>query len=274
MNQKKRIFITGSILAVGLIFALQAYAETVRRSNFIVRNLSCTSCLAAIEAELKGVPGTLGMDADIRSGRVVVDHLASLDYEEIGARISKLGYPATINWTATLPEQYTNRFSPQSRFNSGCSSGGCGGAAGAGAGLTAWKAAPSSGLIGRTTMQVSNLTCTSCLASIAAELRQMPGTYGMKGYLSRGVVIVDHTINLDNNRIAAAITNLGYPARILALNDIPAQKAYSAGGLDNAPQNSNPVRSGSGCNSRGPCNATAGSWQKLYNRYFSQSNTK
>ena len=271
MKQNRKIIAALSALLLGLIFTLQANADTVKRSNFIVGNLSCTSCLANIEAELKGIPGTLGMDADLRSGRVTVDHLASVDYEQVAARISNLGYPTTVDWSATVPEQYTRRFASQSRYNSGCSSGGCGSSGGSGAGLTAWQAAPSSGTISRTTLQVSNLTCTSCLAGIAAELRQMPETYGMKGYLSRGVVIVDHTSTLDNNKIAAAISNLGYPARIVALNDVPAQKALSAAGSNNSPQN--PVRAGSGCNSRGPCNATAGSWQKLYQRYFTQTDT-
>ena len=272
MKQNKKTIAALSTILLGFIFALQANADTIKRSNFIVANLSCTSCLANIEAELKSVPGTLGMAADLRSGRVTVDHLASVDYEQIAARISKLGYPATVDWTANVPEQYTRRFAPQSRYNSGCSSGGCGGSRGSGAGLTVWKAPPSSGSISRTTLQVNNLTCTTCLNNIAAELRQLPDTYGMKGYLSRGVVIVDHTSTMDNKKIAAAISNLGYPARIVALNDVPAQKSLSAAGSNNSPQK--PVRTGSGCNSRGPCNATAGSWQKLYNRYFSQTNPK
>jgi copper chaperone CopZ len=271
MKQNKKIIAALSTILLGLIFVLQANADTVKRSNFIVTNLSCTSCLANIEAELKSVPGTLGMDADLRSGRVTVDHLDSVDYEQIAARISKLGYPATVDWTANVPEQYTRRFAPQSRYNSGCSSGGCGSGV-TGDGLTAWRTAPTTGLISRTTLQASNLSCTSCLNNIAAELRQMPDTYGMKGYLSRGVIIVDHISTLDNKKIAEAISNLGYPARIVALNDVPAQKAFSASGRDVSQQNTNPVRAGSGCNSRGPCNATAGSWQKLYNRYFSQTN--
>ena len=126
MNQNKKIITVLSTLLLGLIFALQANSTTVQRSNFIVDNLSCTSCLATIETELKGVPGTLGMDADIRSGRVTVDHLSTLDDEQIAATISKLGYPATVDWTATVPEQNTRRFTRQSSFGSGCSSGGCG----------------------------------------------------------------------------------------------------------------------------------------------------
>ncbi len=273
MNQIKKFnFVVLGLLLLGLAFAVSASATTVKRSNFIVNNLSCTSCLATIEAELKGVPGALGMDADLRQGRVTVDHLSSLDYDQIAAVISKLGYPAAMEWTATLPDQYTNRFAEQSRYRSGCSSGGCGTSPGSTAGPTAWKAAPAAGTVSRTTMQVSNLSCTSCLSNIAAELSKLSDTYGMNGYLSRGIVIVDHTDTLESNRIAAIISGLGYPARVMAVNEVPAQKAFTTSSTPGTP--GRPVRTGGGCNSKGPCNATSASWQKLYKRYFTQTNSQ
>jgi len=271
-NQNKKITVALSSLLLSLFLVAHVFAETVQRSSYIVSNLSCTSCLATIEAELKGMPGTLGMDADLRSGRVTVDHLSSLNYEQIAASISNLGYPAEADWTATVPEQNTKRFAQQSKYSSGCSSGGCGSAGGAGAGPTAWKAAPATGTVSRTTLQVSNLSCTSCLNNIATELKKLSDTYGMNGILSRGIVIVDHTGALEANRIAAIISGLGYPATALATNEVPAQKAFSA-----APQNGSStqvVRSGGGCNSKGPCNATSASWQKLYNRYITKTNSK
>jgi len=272
MDQNKKIITTLSSLLLGLLFVAYANATTVQRSNFIVSNLSCTSCLATIEAELKGVPGTLGMNADIRTGRVTVDHLSSLDYEQIAQTISNLGYPATADWTATVPEQYTKKFAQQSPYSSGCSSGGCGSSSGAGAGPTAWKTAPGTGSVSRTTMQVSNLSCTSCLSNIAAELSKLSDTYGMNGYLSRGIVLVDHEASLENSRIAAIISGLGYPARVVSTNEIPAQKAFTA--IPNNSSTNPSVRSGGGCGSKGPCNATSASWQKLYNRYFTQTNSK
>ena len=268
MNLKNSIITTLSLLLVILFFTFQANSATVQRSNFIVNNLSCTSCLASIEAELKGMEGALGMDADLRTGRVTVDHLSSLNYERIGAAITNLGYPAEMEWTATLPEQNTNRFAEQSRYRSGCSSGGCGVSGGAGGGQTAWKAAPASGTVTRTTLQVSKLSCSSCLNNIARELSNIEETYGMKGYLNRGVVIVDHVNTFDNSKIAAAVSGLGYPARVVAANEIPAQSAFAS------TPNSGASRSGTGCSGRGPCNATAASWQKLYQRYFTQTNAK
>jgi len=268
----KKIIAGFSFLLMSLFLVAQANTATVQRSNFTVGNLSCTSCLATIEAELKGMPGALGMNADLRQGRVTVDHLSSLDYEQIATAISSLGYPATMEWTATVSDKYTNKFAQQSNYRSGCSSGGCGTSGGAGAGQTAWKAAPATGTISRTTLQVSNLSCTSCLNNIAEELQKISETYGMNSYLNKGAVIVDHASTYDNNKIATAISGLGYPARIVSTNEIPAQKAFSA-----APNNSSPnqvVRSGAGCNTKGPCNATSASWQKLYQRYFTQTNSK
>ena len=212
------------------------------------------------------------MNADLRQGRVTVDHQSSLSYEQIASTITNLGYPASMEWTATLPEQNTNRFAQKSNYRSGCSSGGCGTSSGAGAGQTAWKASPATGTISRTTLQVSNLSCTSCLNNIAAELQTIPETYGMNSYLSRGVVIVDHASTYDNNKIATAISGLGYPARVVSTNEIPTQKAFST--VANSGSPNQVARSGSGCNSKGPCNATSASWQKLYNRYFTQTNSK
>lgn len=267
MKQNKKIIIVLSTFLLGLFITIKAGAATVQRSNFIVGNLACTSCLATIEAELKTVPGTLGMEADLQAGRITIDHLSTLSCDQIADRISKLGYPATVDWTATVPDQYIKRFTQQNRLNSNCSSGGCSSQSGTEAGFTAWNEAPASGVVSRTTLQVRDLTCTSCLANIAAELRQIPETYGMKGYLSRGVIIVDHATSLDNKKIAAIISKLGYPARIMALNEIPSQKAYAAGFNSNIPNQA--TTSGYSCNSRGPCNATAASWQELYRRYIS-----
>lgn len=271
-HQNKKIILALSSLVLSLFMVTHAYAVDVRRSNFIVGNLSCTSCLATIEAELKGLPGTIGMDADLQKGRVTVDHQPELDSEKIALAITNVGYPAELDWTATVPDQNDTRYLQRSRYSSGCSSGGCGSSGGAGNDSTAWKAAPATGTISRTTLQVNNLSCGSCLNTIAEELSKLSETYGMKGYLSRGIVIVDHTDTLETSRIAAIISDLGYPARAIASDKVPAQKAFSA-----TPGNrpSNQIRrSGTGCNSNGPCNATAASWQKLYKRYFTQTNSK
>ena len=272
MNNLKRSVIALTILLAAALLVSGAQAAGVQRTSFIVNNLSCSSCLATIEAELKGLPGTIGMDANLQQGRVTVDHQPELDSEKIALVITNVGYPAEVNWTATVPDQNVTRYQQRSKYSSGCSSGGCGSSGGAGTNPTVWKAAPTDGTIIRTTLQVSNLSCTSCLNTIAGELSKLSETYGMNGYLSRGIVIVDHADTLETSRIAAIISDLGYPARTVASNEVPSRKAFSATS-QNKP--SNQIRpSGSGCNSKNPCNATSTSWQKLYNRYFTQTNSK
>lgn len=272
MNNLKRSVIALTILLAAALLVSGVQAAGVQRTSYIVNNLSCSSCLATIEAELKGLPGTIGMDANLQKSRVTVDHQPELDSEKIALAITNAGYPAEVDWTATVPDQNVNRYQQRSKFSSGCSSGGCGSSGGTGAGPTAWKTAPTGGTIIRTTLQVGNLSCTSCLNNIAGELSKLSETYGMNGYLSRGVVIVDHADTLETSRIAATISDLGYPARAVASNEVPAQKAFSA-----TPQNrpSNQIIPGGiGCDSKGPCNATSASWKKLYNRYFTQTNSK
>lgn len=270
MKQEKIITTYLALMLLSLFLVVQAQAAEVKRTNFTVSNLSCTSCLATIEAELKGVPGTLGMSADIQQGRVTVDHLASLDYGQISTIISGLGYPTSMEWTATVPEKYTKRFAAKSPYRSGCSSVGCGIAGGSGVGPTSWKTPPTAGTLNRTTLRVANLSCTSCLSNIAAELGKLTTTYGMNSYLSRGMVIVDHAAGLESSRIAAIISDLGYPAKAVDTATIPAQKAYRA----STSPGGRAVRTGIGCNSNGPCGATSASWKKVYKRYISKTEAK
>jgi copper chaperone CopZ len=272
INNWKRLAITLTNLLMAAMLVSGVQAAGVQRTSYIVSNLSCSSCLATIEAELKGLSGTIGMDADLQQGRVIVDHQPELDNEKIALAITNVGYPAEVDWTATVPDKNVTRYQQRSEYSSGCSSGGCGSSGGPGTGPSVWKAAPATGAISRTTLQVSNLSCTSCLNNIAAELGKLSDTYGMNGYLSRGIVIVDHTNTLETSRIAAIISNLGYPANVVSTNEIQVQKAFSAAPPNKSPNQIRPR--GSGCNSKGPCNATSASWQKLYNRYFSKANSK
>ena len=272
MNNWKRLTITLTNLLVAVMLVSGAQAAGVQRTSYIVSNLSCSSCLATIEAELKGLSGTIGMDANLQQGRVVVDHQPELDYEKIASAITNVGYPAKVDWTGTVPDQNVTRYPQRSKYSSGCSSGGCGSSGGTGAGPSVWKAAPANGTISRTTLQVSNLSCTSCLNNIAAEMSKLSDTYGMNGYLSRGIVIVDHTNALESSRIAAFISGLGYPSRVAATNEVPAQKAFTTNPNNGSAKQG--VRRGGGCGKKGPCNATSASWQKLYKRYFTQTNAK
>jgi copper chaperone CopZ len=269
MHKRKRLEIALTSLLVAALLVSEAHAAGVQRTSYLVSNLSCSSCLATIEAELKGLPGTIGMDADLQRGRVTVDHQPELGYERIASTITNVGYPAKVNWTATVPNKYAIRYSANSRFSSGCGSGGCGVTGSVGNGVAVWNTKiPVNQAVNRTTFQVSNLSCTSCLANIEEKLKTMPQTIGMNGYLRKGVVIVDHQAELNGNNIAAAITTLGYPAKVVSTSKIPAQKALAARTKSGARR----TLAGSVCNSRrGPCNASSASWKNLYNKFVKKT---
>lgn len=80
-------------------------AAEISRTKLKVENLSCSSCLYAINSELQQQEGMVAMDADLGQGLVVVDHVAPLDREKIATVITNLGYPATVLESVVLTEE-------------------------------------------------------------------------------------------------------------------------------------------------------------------------
>ena len=108
-------------------------------------------------------------------------------------------------------------------------------------------AAKNSGPVNRkdlleTTLEVSRLSCGSCLATIEAELRKYDGMVDMQGDLFKGQVTVAHTVALAPEKIATVISELGYPAKVLL------SQAASATGIVTVPGN----RGSAGCSGCGP----------------------
>ena len=94
-----------------------------------------------------------------------------------------------------------------------------------------YVAAKNSGTVDRkdlleTTLEVSRLSCGSCLATIEAELRKYDGMVDMQSDLFKGQVTVAHTVALAPEKIASVITELGYPAAVLV-----SQAASANGGV-------------------------------------------
>ncbi len=85
------------------------------------------------------------------------------------------------------------------------------------------------GDVSETTLQVSNLSCGSCLQTIESELRKYPGTVGMTADLATGLVTVKHTAELSGERLAELVTQVGYPARVAAAGIAGAPLAGPAG---------------------------------------------
>ncbi len=94
------------------------------------------------------------------------------------------------------------------------------------------KTVESNGL--ETTLQVSRLSCGSCLAVIEGELRKFDGMLGMRADLSRGLVTVNHTEVFAPEKIAEVVTGAGYPAKLVDVADsgakVPATGAFGGSG--------------------------------------------
>jgi len=116
------------------------------------------------------------------------------------------------------------------------------------------------GDIKRTTLLVSNLACLSCLARIEIEVKSLVGTIGMISNLRKRIVTVDHKLFLGEKEIAGAITNIGYPARIISTTTLAKNKAVSF---------SQGKKYSRGSCGAAYCSAASSSWKKLYRRYLS-----
>lgn len=84
-----------TLVTIVLIFSTARGAE-VQRTSLVVQNLFCSSCSAAIEAELRGLAGTTGVEVDPGRRMVTVDHEKSLAPGRIAEFITRMGYPARI----------------------------------------------------------------------------------------------------------------------------------------------------------------------------------
>ena len=265
MNNQKAVSPIILFLLLLLFSAATAYGGTVKRTSLQVANLTCSSCLAAIQEELTGLPGAIGMNGDVRTGIIIVDHDPALAGETIARVITARGYPATIDWSADIGEQQAFGFNDSNRIASGCG-GGCNASGGAPSGPRIWNPeARQAGPVSTTTMQVSNLSCSSCLANIEAELQNMVGTVGMTGDVAKGLVAVEHRDTVAAADIAAAISGLGYPARIVSTTGNATLEAKATPGQKPA---SVPRYRGANC-SRRSCNATSSAWKELYRKYLS-----
>jgi len=72
----------------------------------------------------------------------------------------------------------------------------------------------------QTTLQVSRLSCSSCLATIEDELQKFDGMLGMRADLAQGLVTVSHTEAFPPEKIAETISGAGYPAKVIEVAQV------------------------------------------------------
>jgi copper chaperone CopZ len=110
----------------------------------------------------------------------------------------------------------------------------------------------------QTTLEVSNLSCGSCLSRIDDTLKGYPGYSKLGADLRQGIVVVEHESTLKEQTIAKAISDIGYPAKVVA------EKEKSK-----APNLFPGQGAGYGCCGGGRssgCSASASTWKRLFNR--------
>lgn len=124
--------------------------------------------------------------------------------------------------------------------------------------------------VNRTTMKVDKLTCGSCLSTISEKLSTLDGVVGMGADLGRGLVAVDHKIDVESRRIEEAITSTGYPAKILSVEEIDSSRAFTtanSGRYSGGCYGSTGPAGSSGQGRYGSCCASSDTWKELVRRY-------
>ncbi|HIJ78988.1 MAG: heavy-metal-associated domain-containing protein [Desulfobulbaceae bacterium] len=85
--------------AAGIILAAigMGHASATTETTLKVANLSCASCLYAIQTELAESDGMVSMEAkDFRQGLITISHQPPLTSERLAEMISAIGYPAEV----------------------------------------------------------------------------------------------------------------------------------------------------------------------------------
>ncbi|MDF1577912.1 MAG: heavy metal-associated domain-containing protein [Desulfobulbales bacterium] len=120
------------------------------------------------------------------------------------------------------------------------------------------------GTLQRTTLHVAQMRCSSCLRVFDAELRKVPGIAGMTARFSERLVVVDHDDKVSSVAIAETISELGYPATVVASREISRDEAhrFQRAGFGG----------GAGWCNPGGASPVAESWKELRRRLFRRRN--
>jgi copper chaperone CopZ len=120
--------------------------------------------------------------------------------------------------------------------------------------VSAWAGVPGK----KTIYLVENMTCGSCLTTISKGVARVAPDARVSGDPSEGVVVVMHDAGVPSETIGQAITESGYPARVMTSVDAElGEKGFA----------SSPVAAGGSCCSGGErpaCGGTTESWKALY----------
>ncbi len=60
-----------------------------------VPNINCGHCVTAIKREVGQLPGVTAVEADDQSKEVTINWTAPADWDQISAKLTEIGYPAS-----------------------------------------------------------------------------------------------------------------------------------------------------------------------------------
>jgi len=91
----------------------------IGRTTLQVERLNCGARLRVIDAELRKVPGILGVTANLAEGRVVVDHELTITPVQVAAAVTASGYPAKVGEVQAVERREARIFSREPGFGTG-----------------------------------------------------------------------------------------------------------------------------------------------------------
>jgi copper chaperone CopZ len=121
MMIKTKIGAVSLVVMFGLFVASVAYGSEFKRTVMLVEQMRCSSWLRVIDAELRKVPGIIGMTAKFREELVIVDHEEAIGAKAIADIITGLGYPTKVVSSREVSGEEVNRFQrPGFGVGAGC----------------------------------------------------------------------------------------------------------------------------------------------------------
>lgn len=126
--KKLRLLIVAGSVLVWALGTVIAGDRSIHRAVFKVENLTCGGCFSNINAGLAPLEGFSGMGVNLLRNLVAVDFVGPLSADEIGAVITRKGYPATLESVDPILEKeafaYLNSGRKGPGSGGGCCSGG------------------------------------------------------------------------------------------------------------------------------------------------------
>lgn len=121
------LMMVGGVLFWALGTVIAGDSRSIQRAVFKVENLTCGACFSNINAGLVPLEGFSGMGVNLLRNLVAVDFVGPLSADEIGAAITRKGYPATLESVDSIMEKEAFAYLNTRRKGAGSGGGCCGG---------------------------------------------------------------------------------------------------------------------------------------------------